>query len=118
MEDVRIILAALWICLMFTYLLGDVLRIFSGDFVPGQMAGEQAVQRTWFAAALLMLVPIIMIFLSLILLNPVIGWLNIIFAIILLVVNLAGLRSYPGYYDRFLWVLSSMFLRDGMRGIG
>ncbi len=31
---------------MFIYLLGDVLRIFSGDFVTGEMAGEKATQRT------------------------------------------------------------------------
>jgi hypothetical protein len=32
MEDVQIKLSALWAALMLTYLLGDVLRIFSGDF--------------------------------------------------------------------------------------
>jgi hypothetical protein len=32
MEDVRIILSALWVALMLTYLLGDAMRIFSGDF--------------------------------------------------------------------------------------
>jgi len=32
MEEVRIILSGLWVSLMLTYLLGDVLRIFSGDF--------------------------------------------------------------------------------------
>ncbi len=32
MEDVRIILSGVWVALMLTYLLGDVLRIFAGDF--------------------------------------------------------------------------------------
>lgn len=27
---------------MLTYLLGDVLRIFAGDAVPGEMAGDDA----------------------------------------------------------------------------
>jgi hypothetical protein len=94
---------------MFTYLLGDVLRIFSGEFVPGEMAGEKASQRTWFAAALLMLIPIVMLFLTLVLPNPVNGWLNIIFAVLLLIFNLAGLRSYPGYYDRFLIIVGFVF---------
>lgn len=31
MEDVQIKVSALWIPLMLTYLLGDVLRIYSGD---------------------------------------------------------------------------------------
>jgi hypothetical protein len=45
MEDVRIILSALWVALMLTYFLGDVLRIFSGDFVLGEMAGEKLVSE-------------------------------------------------------------------------
>jgi hypothetical protein len=39
MEDVQIRLSALWVALMLTYLLGDVLRIFSGDFKPGEIGG-------------------------------------------------------------------------------
>ena len=39
MPDTRIILSALWVALMLTYLLGDVLRIFSGDFVEGEIGG-------------------------------------------------------------------------------
>lgn len=42
MVDVRIILSGLWVALMLTYLLGDVLRIFAGDAVPGEMAGDDA----------------------------------------------------------------------------
>jgi hypothetical protein len=38
MEDVQIKLSALWVALMLTYLLGDVLRIFSGDFKAGESA--------------------------------------------------------------------------------
>ena len=36
MEDVQIRLSGLWVALMLTYLLGDVLRIFSGDFKAGK----------------------------------------------------------------------------------
>ena len=32
MADTRIVLSGLWVALMVTYLLGDVLRIFAGDF--------------------------------------------------------------------------------------
>jgi len=31
MEDVQIKLSALWVALMLTYLLGDVLQIYSGE---------------------------------------------------------------------------------------
>ena len=39
MLDTRIILAGLWVATMLTYLWGDVLRIFAGDFEPGKLTG-------------------------------------------------------------------------------
>jgi len=48
MEAVRIILSGLWVALMLTYLLGDVLRIFAGDFKPGEISGMQATQGMFF----------------------------------------------------------------------
>jgi hypothetical protein len=36
MEEVQIRLSGLRVALMLTYLLGDVLRIFSGDFKEGK----------------------------------------------------------------------------------
>jgi hypothetical protein len=41
LEDVRIILSGLWMALMLTYLLGDVLLIFAGDFKAGEMEGKK-----------------------------------------------------------------------------
>ena len=41
MEEVKIKLSALWVALMLTYLLGDVLRIYAGDFKAGEIAGKQ-----------------------------------------------------------------------------
>lgn len=109
MEDVQIILSGLWVSLMLTYLLGDVMRIFAGDHVAGEMDGQKATQRMWLAASLLMLIPIVMIPITLILPHPVNGWLNIISAAFLFLFNLAGVRSYPGLYDRFLIVVGLVF---------
>ena len=39
MPDVQIKLSALWVALMLTYLLGDVLRFWSGDATPGEFGG-------------------------------------------------------------------------------
>ncbi len=39
MVDTRIILSGLWIATMLTYLWGDVLRIFAGDVIPGEILG-------------------------------------------------------------------------------
>lgn len=101
MEDVRIILAGLWVALMLTYLLGDVLRIFAGDFTPGEIQGQQATWWMWMLAALVMLVPILMVVLSLTLPYPAIRWASICAAGFLVLFNLVGL-PYPGVYDNFL----------------
>lgn len=105
MEDTRIVLSGFWVALMLTYLLGDVLRIFSGDFKAGEIMGAQASQAIWFAAAILMLIPIVMVVLSLTLAYPAIRWVTIIAAILLFLFNLVGLPTYPSAYDKFLIVV-------------
>ena len=37
MDEMKIKLSALWVALMLTYLLGDVLRIYSGDLKAGKV---------------------------------------------------------------------------------
>lgn len=109
MVDVRIILSALWVCLMLTYFLGDVLRIFSGDFVAGEIGGMQGNQAMYLGVAILLLIPVVMVFLSLTMKYPLIRWITIIAAIILFVFNLIGLPTYPSAYDKFLIVVSLVF---------
>lgn len=101
MVDVRIILSALWTALMLVFLLGDVLRIFAGDFTPGELAGESTPAWMWLMIAAIMLTPIIMIVLSLILPYPAVRWVCMIAAVLWVVFNLAGL-PYKGAYDNFL----------------
>jgi hypothetical protein len=109
MADTRIILSGLWVALMLTYLWGDVLRIFSGDFEAGKMAGgAQATQGMWMLIAVIMLIPIIMVVLTLTLKYPAIRWVNMVVAILLVIFNLAGL-PYPGAYDNFLIIVSFVF---------
>ena len=105
MEDVKITLSALWVALMLTYLLGDVLRIFSGDFKSGEMAGMQASQKMFLGMAVLFAIPIAMVFLSLKLPHPVNRWANIVVAIVFFGINLIGLPGYPGAYDKFLIIV-------------
>jgi Family of unknown function (DUF6326) len=102
MPEVPIRLAALWIALMLTYLLGDVLRIFAGDFKPGEIAGVRATPAMWMAAAAIMLVPIIMVVVSVTVDGQIARWIHIAAAIGLFGFNLIGLPTYPGLYDRFL----------------
>ena len=67
MVEIKIILAGLWTALMLAYLLGDVLRIFSTEFKPGEMNGMVLTQGMWVGIAVLMVIPIVMLVLSLIL---------------------------------------------------
>ena len=109
MQEQRIILSGLWVALMLTYLLGDVMRIFAGDFSAGEMGGVQASQAMFFGAAILMLVPIVMVVLSLALPHPLIRWITIGAAIALFGFNLVGLPGYPGAYDKFLIIVGLAF---------
>src|SRR6266571_7927976 len=109
MEDVRIILSASWIALMLTYLLGDVLRIYAGDFKPGKIGGRPATQNLLLGIALLMTVPIAMVFLSLTLSYPLNRWANIIAAVVFLGFNLIGLPTYSSAYDRYLIIVGVGF---------
>ncbi|HEB12562.1 MAG TPA: hypothetical protein ENI11_02680 [Actinobacteria bacterium] len=109
MVDVRITLSGLWVALMLTYLLGDVLRIFSGD--SKALAGEMAkiTQGMWVGIAILMLIPIVMVVLSLTLPYPAIRTVTIVAAILLFLFNLVGLPTYPSAYDKFLIVVGLVF---------
>ena len=59
METTRIKLSGIWVSLMLTYLLGDVLRIFSGDFDAGQVGGMQVSQGMYLFMAILMVIPVL-----------------------------------------------------------
>ena len=48
MEDVKIILSGLWVATMLCYLLGDVIRVFSGGTEPGKIAGKPPILLTVF----------------------------------------------------------------------
>ena len=109
MEETRIKLSALWVCLMLTYLLGDVLRIFSGDFSSGEVIGMQMSQGLMLGMAVLMVIPVVMVFLSLILKHAVNRWANIILPIFFFVFNAIGLPTYPSVYDQFLIFVGLVF---------
>lgn len=105
MLDTRIVLAGLWAALMFVFLLGDVIRIFAGDFVAGELAGEAATPAMWMLVAVIMLTPIAMLVLTLTTPYPAIRWVCIGAAVLWVLLNLAGL-PYKGAYDNFLIVVS------------
>jgi hypothetical protein len=109
MEDVKIILSASWAALMLTYLLGDVLRIYSGDMQAGKLGGMKITGNKWLGVAALMVIPIIMLFLSLALNYPLDRWINIIVGIFFFGFNIIGLPTYPSAYDKFLIIVGLAF---------
>ena len=108
MSDVRIILSGMWVAMMLTYLLGDVLRLFAGDVTPGEIDGKPASGGMWLAAAAIMLVPVFMVVLSLIVPYPAIRWTTIAISALVILFNLVGL-PYEGMYDNVLIVVSFGF---------
>jgi hypothetical protein len=109
MEAIRIQLSGMWVALMLSFLLGDVLRIFIGDFKTGEIGGKPITQVMGLAIAAVMVIPVVMIVLTLMMTNPAIRWVNIIVAVFFFVFNIIGLPTYAGVYDKFLIVIGLMF---------
>jgi len=110
METTRIILAGIWTAVMLIFLLGDVLRIFAGHVVSGEIAGMEASQLVWIVIATIMLTPILMIVLNLTVSYPAIRWINIVLAIFWILFNIVGmLGGYSGAYDYYLLFVSMIF---------
>lgn len=78
--NVKLKISALWIAVMFCYVYGDYIQIY----VPGMMAKAMEVNATtetqlqFFAIAVLMVIPSVMIFFTLVLKPNFNRWLNII----------------------------------------
>lgn len=106
--DTKILLSATWVVVTLIYLYDDVLRICSGDLAKS-MANMNFNQFVWLGIAILMLIPILMVFLTLILPQPVSRWANIIVAAFFFLFNLVGLPTYPSLYDKFMLAASLVF---------
>jgi uncharacterized membrane protein HdeD (DUF308 family) len=115
MEDVKVSvkikLAGLWTAVMFCYTYADILAHMRSDIVEGIIAGElegiQITQQMLVASAILMLIPILMIFLSLALKPKTNRWANIILGIVYFAINLITMLTTGGawiYYYVFATV--------------
>lgn len=111
MVDTRILLAFIWVAVMLVYLLGDVLRLFSGDAEKADTITEikKLGQWGWLGISVLMMTPIVFMLLSLMLDQPAAKAVNIVGAVFWLIFNAIGLPTYPSYYDRFLLIVSMVF---------
>jgi hypothetical protein len=111
--NVKIKLSLLWVALMFFYLYNDVFGFFRQDIVEKVLSGEIALnQVSLFGAAILMAIPIFMIFLSLALPAKVNRWVNIIAGIVYAGVLVAAMLV-PGEtwaYYAFYEILEAVFI--------
>ena len=110
MKDIKIKLSALWAALMLSYQQGDVMRLYSGDFMPGgTIDGFQATQMMWLGMNIMMSIPIFMVYLSLTLSYKANRRANLIFTVFFFGLNLIGLPTYPSLYDQFLIIVGLGF---------
>ena len=113
MEEVRIKLSALWVARMLAGFLGDVLRFMEpgmlGQMITGEVDGVQLTHGMLLGMAIIMAIPIFMVFLSLTLNYKANRWANIIFATLLFGFDLVGLPTYTSAYAIFLIVVGLFF---------
>ena len=109
MLDTRIILSSTWVVVTLIYLYGDVLRIYHGGEMAKALADMKLNQFVWLGIAVLMLMPILMVFLNLVLPQSASRWANIIVAAFFFLFNLVGLTTYPPLFDKFLLAVSMGF---------
>jgi len=102
--NVKLKISALWIAVMFCYVYGDYIEIY----VPGVIADAMTVkssieiQLEFFAVALLMVMPSVMIFLTLVVKPNINRWLNIILAAFYIVLLIAVNTEAGWWFYLFL----------------
>lgn len=113
MDKVRIKLSALWVCRMLVGFLGDVLGFMEPgaleQFNTGEVGGMALTPALLLVAAIVMTLPILMVFLSLTLKYKAARWANILLAIGLFLFDLVGLPTYTSLHRQFLIVMGLAF---------
>ncbi|MEG0849473.1 MAG: DUF6326 family protein [Flavobacterium sp.] len=102
--NIKIKLSALWTSVMFCYIYGDYFSLYVpkkvADFISGETLLDSPLKL--FLAAVLMTVPALMIFASIVLKPRINRWLNIIFGIfytaIMLLIAFTSIASWWSFY--------------------
>ena len=105
--NIKIKLAALWTAATFCYLYGDYFELYTPDKVEGLLSGKNGLESPMilFIASVVMAIPPLMIYLSLVL-KPVINkWLNIIFGSIFTAMQvLIAIFSLTPWYTFYVFL--------------
>ena len=112
--NVRIMLSALWVCVMFLYIYVDHFALFIPGVIEGAIAGEmgfmQVNQVSLLAAMALMTVPILMIVLTFLLRPSASPWVNLIVGILYVIVVVANTIGETWAYYIFGSVVEGVLL--------
>ncbi len=106
MDSRRIQLSVCWIALMLIYLLGDVLRLYEKGQAAALIDDKPMTQTQLLMAVLLMLIPVLLALAMVFLPQEVARWFGIIASLILVIINIFGVGSYTGLFDRVLICVS------------
>ncbi|MGI6690454.1 MAG: DUF6326 family protein [Christensenellales bacterium] len=106
MNPRRVQLTVCWVALMLIYLLGDVLRLYEKGQAAAMIDGKPMTQTHLLMAAFLMMVPILLALGMVFLPRGLARWVSIIGSLMLFVINVFGVASYSGLFDRVLIGLS------------
>lgn len=93
--NVKVKLSALWAALMFLYIYADIISMFRPGQVEAMISGRMGpfpvTQSSLFIASILMLIPAVMVFLSVILKARLDRWVNISLGALYTVVNIGNM---------------------------
>jgi len=96
MEDTKVKLSTLWISVMFIMVFADILSFIRPGFLE-EIGKQQITDGFLLIAAVFIVIPIAMIFLSRVLKPTVNRWANIIAAAITILWVIGGGSTYPHY---------------------
>lgn len=102
--NIKIKLAVLWASVMFCYVYGDYFSLYVPQKVEKFISGDTMLNNPvkLFAGSLLMAIPALMVFLSVVLKPSINRWLNIIFGIfytaIMLLIAVTTIAPWWGFY--------------------
>lgn len=111
--NVKLIISSLWVAVMFCYVYGDYIEVYVPGVIANAMevtSAKEGIQLEFFAVALLMSVPSVMIFLTLVLKPRINRWLNIIiptlYIVLLIAINLQTTWAFYLYLTAIEILLS------------
>lgn len=102
--NIRVQLSALWTSVMFCYIYGDYFELYVPKKVEGLLNGQNMLgsPAKLFSATIILTVPALMIFLSLVLKPKLTKWLNIsvalFFTLFTLLVGISSLSEWRMFY--------------------